>query len=109
MDNKQKLLAGGAAALLATGVAVSLWFYSKRVVAKPSEQEEPLIEVPVVEVPVVEESKTEEPVVEDPNWPGFEDPNFSENRYLSKIEASSRGQLVSDVNYLLTLGLMKGG
>ena len=34
MENKQKLLAGGAAALLTVGVAVSLWFYSNRTVAK---------------------------------------------------------------------------
>jgi len=45
----------------------------------------------------------------DPNWPGFEDPSFNSNHYLSKIEANSRSQYVSDVNYLLALGFVKGG
>lgn len=40
---------------------------------------------------------------------GFEDPDFGTNHYLTKVEAQSRSNLVSDVSYTLALGLVKGG
>ena len=48
--------------------------------------------------------------VDEPNWTGiFEDPEYSSNHFLTKIEAKNRSELVSEVNYTLTLGLVKGG
>ena len=37
------------------------------------------------------------------------DPAYYSNKYLSKIEAYHRGDIVSDVSYQLVLGLLKGG
>ena len=45
----------------------------------------------------------------DPNWEGFVDPESNTNHYLSKIEAQNRSSFISDVNYLLIMGLRKGG
>jgi len=97
MDNKQKALAAGAAFLLTAGVAVSTWYFSKG--RKPAADAGAASQ---------EEVKVEEEVI-DPNWPGFDDPSSKDNHYLSKVEAYSRSQYVSDVNYLLTLGFVKGG
>lgn len=49
-------------------------------------------------------------VEDDPSWTGiFEDPDYNTNHFLTKVEAVNRSQLLSDVNYTLTLGLTKGG
>jgi len=58
-----------------------------------------------------EEEKKEEEVeiAYAPNWAGFTDPDFESNHYLTKTEAKSRSALVSEVNYLIALGLVKGG
>ena len=42
-------------------------------------------------------------------WKGFTDPNHEGNKFLSKKEAIFRSQIVSDVNYTIALGLLKGG
>ena len=46
----------------------------------------------------------------DPSATGiFEDPGYSTNHFLTKVEAINRKELVSDVNYTLIMGLVKGG
>lgn len=110
MDNKQKALAAGAAFLLTAGVAVGTWLYTR-----PSKKTEQASGAAAAgqsaaqpSAAAQEEIKVDDVVI-DPNWPGFEDPSFNSNHYLSKIEANSRSQYVSDVNYLLALGFVKGG
>ena len=39
---------------------------------------------------------------------GLTDPDFASNHFLTKQEAQSRSELVSDVSYVLALGLTKG-
>ena len=46
---------------------------------------------------------------DDGDWQGFKDPNHEGNKFLSKIEAAFRSEIVSDVNYVIALGLLKGG
>ena len=106
MDNKQKALAAGAAFLLTAGVAVGTWFYTRP--AKKAQPSGAAADQGAQQAAAQEEIKVDDVVV-DPNWPGFEDPSFNTNHYLSKIEANSRSQYVSDVNYLLALGFVKGG
>ena len=48
-------------------------------------------------------------MADDSNWEGFSDPDYATNHYLTKAEAQSRSTLVSEVNYTLALGLVKGG
>jgi len=115
MDNKSKMLAAGAAFLLSAGVAVGAYFYTKKgnQQAAGSQEERKAAEPTKA---AAEETKAEDdapvpvPAVEiDPNWEGFTDPFYKTNKYLSKIEAASRSELISDVNYTLALGLLKGG
>ena len=60
-----------------------------------------------------EEVKVEEEEVkvaeDDLGWEGFTDPNHSGQKFLTKKEAEFRSQIVSDVNYVISLGLLKGG
>ena len=44
-----------------------------------------------------------------PEFEGFVDPNYEKNQYLSKIAAEMRSSNVTNVSYLITLGLVKGG
>jgi hypothetical protein len=39
----------------------------------------------------------------------FVDPSYEKNQFLSKIQASLRSENVSDVSYLIAMGLIKGG
>ena len=113
MENKTKILAAGAAFLLTAGVAISGYLYSGRRAAAAEETKEAAPSTPKADLPVVEESKEEEVAPADvatcPNWLGIEDPDYSKQQYLSKIEAAARSELISDVNYVLSLGLVKGG
>lgn len=76
MDNKQKALAAGAAFLLTAGVAVGTWLYARDKTQNSGTQSDQK-----------EESKED---IIDNSWPGFQDPSFASNLYLSKLEAKSR-------------------
>ena len=65
MDNKQKLLAAGAAILMTAG-AIGAYLYTRGGKGEP------------------EESKV------DPEWEGFTDPEYKSNKFLSKVEAENR-------------------
>ena len=107
------MLAMGAAILLTAGVAfgAATWYRGK-----PAEEdtqngeEEKKEEEPrewTKQLTIVKDDGTEVDVLS--NWAGFEDPDSNTNHYLTKIEAKNRSEFVSDVSYLLTLGLAKGG
>ena len=86
MDNKQKALAAGAAFLLTAGVvAVGTWLYTKDNKAQKSDAQS---DQNSGSADLQEESK--EDIIIDKSWPGFQDPSFASNLYLSKIEAKSR-------------------
>jgi len=110
MDSKAKAIAVGVTALIVGAAAVGTYFYTKKG-ATQEEQTTPL-ENDFVKIEREEEKKEEEAAVEiayAPNWAGFTDPDFASNHYITKTEAKNRNSLVSDVNYLIALGLVKGG
>jgi hypothetical protein len=39
----------------------------------------------------------------------LKDPKYGKNCYLTKVEANTRSENVSDVSYMLTIALLKGG
>ena len=97
MDDNRKIIAAAAAAFMAAGVAFGAYWYTKRSPAAPAEPAAPDAKA----TPAPEETKGD--------WEGFTDPQYKESKYLSRVEAFSRSELVSDVNYTIALGLIKGG
>ena len=106
---KTKLLQIGAAVLLTAGAAFAAYKINSARGSRSARGTEDTLNKP--NQPRVEEEKKQEPEEEkkEEEWLGFEDPEYSSNKYLSKIEAENRSQVVSDVSYVLALGLIKGG
>ena len=117
------MLAAGAAFLLTAGVAAYTAYNRYATAAAPEAATTTQTADKKKNVPAAqpeEEKKEEVPQAaaaaapasvsaDDTNWLGFTDPAFDTNHYLTKDEAVSRSKLVSDVNYVLVLGLLKGG
>ena len=120
---KSKLLQIGAAVLLTAGAAFAAYKINSARGSRSARGTEDTLNKP--NQPRVEEEKKQEPEEEkkEEEWLSFEerhelkrirdtyfeDPEYSSNKYLSKIEAENRSQVVSDVSYVLALGLIKGG
>lgn len=96
--DKQKtaLLMTGATALL----TAAYYLYSSRSETKLA---------PVQPGNQPEEEKKEESECPELVDAFFTDPYYETKKYLSKIEAENRSQVVSDVSYTMILGLPKGG
>ena len=109
MDSKSRNLAiGASAALLALGGMLYLW-KSK---SARGDKEEIIVEDAGAASAVVQDDKEEEIKVdldEVKDWPSLTDPNYEGQKFLSKKEATFRSQVVSNVSYVISLGLLKGG
>lgn len=93
-NQKTALLMAGATALLTT----AYYLYSSRAANKP-------VAVQLPGNQPEEEKKEEAAHIDD----FFTDPDYETNHYLTKIEAANRSEVISDVNYTLIMGLVKGG
>ena len=122
------MLAAGAAFLLTAGVAAFTYMRTtgSAKTSKPEEEKKEEVKDAVKKDAAIIQQVIKEQIAaaaeaevapelvpaaaaDDSNWAGFTDPAFDTNRYLTKLEAESRSKLVSDVNYVLVLGLLKGG
>ena len=95
MEKNQKLLMIGATALLVAGYGI----YSYVTKGKGGQQQAQ-----------EEETKGGDTACQaSSGGVNFVDPGFDTNHYLTKIEAANRSSFVSDVDYTLIMGLVKGG
>ena len=103
MDSKQKTLAIGAtAALLALGGLYMAWNSLTGKVTTPEATASP-----DPKEPHTEEIKTE--AEEQCPAGSFRDPKHAGQKYITKVEAFNRSEIISNVNYVIALGLRKRG
>lgn len=111
METNRKYLVAGVAAFVVTGIVLgATYLHSKS--SKAEKQSAAITEAEESKegtAAAAEESKEDTAAAAEDQFDGFEDPDCKKQLYLTKIEAENRGELVSEVNYALALGLNKGG